>query len=116
MYNCWQEDGHFLIQLELCAMTLTKLIKTTEVMHENLVKRILHEVCSGLSQIHEHDIVHMDIKPDNILIGFDHNLKIGDFGSAVLKNKKDVDTSESDCCYIAPELFQVHLFLFLKIY
>ena len=109
MFNCWQEDAHFFIQLEYCMCTLTEHVKRLPVIQETFARRVLHEVALGLRQIHSHDLVHMDLKPDNILLGLDHNFKIGDFGSAVLKSNAVVDTSESDCVYIAPELFEVFL-------
>lgn len=30
--------------------------------------------------MHDHNLVHMDIKPDNIFISFDDICKLGDFG------------------------------------
>lgn len=44
---------------------------------------IPHQVLSGLKYLHEHNIAHCDIKPDNILIMPDGQLKIADFGLAV---------------------------------
>ena len=105
LFNCWQEDGHFYLQLEYCKSSLSQIMKNATTINEELVNQVLHDVATGLLQIHSHDVVHMDIKPDNILLGLDGNFKICDFGSAVLKNKTTVDTSESDCVYIAPELF-----------
>ncbi len=37
-------------------------------------------VCKGLEYIHHHDIVHADMKPENILISLDGTVKIADFG------------------------------------
>ena len=37
-------------------------------------------ICLGLHHLHEHRILHGDIKPDNILLGDDMTPKIADFG------------------------------------
>jgi serine/threonine protein kinase len=42
----------------------------------------------GLSAFHENSYVHNDIKPDNIVLGYDYNLKLIDFGSACLAVKE----------------------------
>ncbi|MGB3202095.1 MAG: AAA family ATPase [Nodosilinea sp.] len=41
------------------------------------------QIVDGLAQIHQHHIVHKDIKPHNIIVNYDRNqVKIGDFGLA----------------------------------
>ena len=39
---------------------------------------------SGLQHIHGHDLIHRDIKPDNVLISIDGKIKIADFGTAII--------------------------------
>jgi eukaryotic-like serine/threonine-protein kinase len=43
---------------------------------------IVQQVAAGLEAAHRHDIVHRDIKPDNLLIDVDGSVKIADFGIA----------------------------------
>ena len=45
---------------------------------------IAHQVATGLAKSHEKGIVHRDIKPGNILITDDEQVKIVDFGLAKL--------------------------------
>ena len=40
------------------------------------------DVGAGLKYLHGKGIVHLDIKPENILISKSENFKIGDFGIA----------------------------------
>ena len=42
-------------------------------------------LCSGLKHIHDQDMIHRDIKPDNVLISHDGVIKIADFGTAIIR-------------------------------
>jgi hypothetical protein len=44
------------------------------------------QVCSGLHYAHEHNVVHRDIKPPNVMVLKDGNIKIVDFGIARIGN------------------------------
>uniref|UniRef100_A0ACD5VKS3 Uncharacterized protein n=1 Tax=Avena sativa TaxID=4498 RepID=A0ACD5VKS3_AVESA len=45
--------------------------------------RIIREIAEGVAYLHTKNIIHMDLKPDNILFDADMNPKICDFGSSV---------------------------------
>lgn len=47
---------------------------------EKEIAQIVYEVAGGLSYLHSKDIVHQDIKPDNILIDDDNKYLLTDFG------------------------------------
>ncbi len=47
--------------------------------------RYVPQICDALEYAHAQGVVHRDIKPDNILIGQQGELKIGDFGIARLR-------------------------------
>ncbi|GJN03453.1 hypothetical protein PR202_ga20903 [Eleusine coracana subsp. coracana] len=51
--------------------------------------QIIEGVARGLHYLHEQDIVHMDVKPANILLDSDMNPKIADFGLAVRLDHDD---------------------------
>lgn len=60
----------------------------------------------GLSELHGQDIVHLDIKPGNILLGKNNMYKLADLGMARFLTKITYDTNipEGDCRYLAKEL------------
>jgi len=66
----------------------------------------MRDVCLGLQELHEKGIVHLDIKPENILLSFSGKFKIGDLGLARLLSKitEEGDIPEGDCRYLAHEL------------
>ena len=52
------------------------------VVHESTIWRVIHDVVVGLEHIHSSGIVHLDIKPANLLITERGCIQIGDFGMA----------------------------------
>jgi len=58
--------------MELCKETLRgyfqkKRQQDDYEMKEEEIKRIMRDVCLGLNELHDQGIVHLDIKPENIL-------------------------------------------------
>lgn len=75
-----------LLFMEYCSEgTLENLIAVSEGgLSELLVRRYTNQLVSGVACLHEHGIVHRDIKTANIFLTNGGNcLKIGDFGCAV---------------------------------
>jgi len=64
------------------------------------------QICEGLSKAHEAGIVHRDIKPQNIIINRDGQVKILDFGLAKLKGVNQLTREQSTLGtihYMSPE-------------
>ncbi|KAF9433690.1 hypothetical protein BGZ76_009108 [Entomortierella beljakovae] len=64
----------------------------------------LIDISAGLEAIHNTNIVHLDLKPENIFVGSSGDLKIGDFGHSVMLPIHETDGIEGDRRYVAPEL------------
>lgn len=58
--------------------------------------------------MHSNKIVHRDIKPQNVFVDFDMNLKIGDFGISKLLDSsvQNCQTSAGTPSYMAPEMVE----------
>lgn len=57
--------------------------------------------------MHNNDIIHMDISPNNIVLGKDGNYKFIDFGcSKNLDNVQNTITIAGKCPFMAPELIK----------
>ena len=69
---------------------------------------IMLQLCDALIEVHSKNIVHRDIKPQNVYYASDGEIKLGDFGISVLlgsgmnvnENKKVLRKAQ----YLAPEL------------
>ena len=61
----------------------------------SLASEIMRQTCAALDEAHRHNIVHRDIKPDNIMVkmtGTGAQVKVLDFGIAKLRDLAGVDT------------------------
>ncbi len=68
--------------------------------------KMLSQITSGLSAIHEKHIVHRDLKPENILIDAEGNAKITDFGIAAAQSTSvlsGADQLSGTVNYLSPE-------------
>jgi serine/threonine protein kinase len=109
-YRAWQEDGYFYAQMELCEKgTLKQMVSDMMAHHRDIpdqtIWKITHDVSAALLHVHKNGMVHMDVKPSNILISSSGILKLADFGLATDQGVSG-DGNEGDNRYMAPELLQ----------
>ncbi len=77
--------------------------------HE-LIRRHIRDMILGLDYLHANDIIHGDIKPENLLLTKDHHLRIADFGVSFMLDdetcpNKDgkISRSQGTPAFTAPE-------------
>ena len=68
---------------------------------------VLYQVLSALCYLHSNDIVHRDIKPQNILFKMDNDLEIKliDFGLSFFHKNKDIESIAGTSQYMSPEAY-----------
>jgi len=106
-YESWEEEGRLYQQFELCDGNLGEFCEKNNNIPESLVWGYLVDLLQAVQHLHDHDLVHMDIKPDNIFFGFDGRCKLGDFGLIVdLIHETKSGYREGDSKYLAPEVLR----------
>lgn len=105
-----EENRPFLV-MPYCPGSAESLIGCTD---ETMVWRFIRDVASGLAYLHGRNVLHRDIKPDNILTDGEGNFLITDFGvstkmkSTLRRNSTRAmsgDSVSGTIGYMAPELF-----------
>ena len=74
---------------------------------EEVVRVYTREILHGLEHLHQHGIVHCDLKCKNVLLGSSGNIKLADFGSA--KRVKEANCWQSiggTPLWMAPEVLR----------
>ena len=73
---------------------------------------ILEMVCQALEHAHSNDVIHRDVKPENIFLGDNGNVKLGDWGHATRQKpssktrnspNEPMEQIHGTLCYISPE-------------
>ena len=70
------------------------------------VIRIMDQILSAVALAHKHNMIHRDVKPQNILMDKRGNIKIADFGIAVALNQSSITQTNSvmgSVHYMSPE-------------
>jgi len=103
--KAWEEKQHLYIQTELCDTSLSNYSEVNHDIPETLIWNYLVDLLLAVKHLHDHNLVHLDIKPDNIFISHDGICKLGDFGLVLDLTKEEFsDAQEGDPKYLAPEL------------
>lgn len=83
VYDVGQMESTYYIVMEYVAgENLKSVIKHRAPLAPLEAARIAYQILEALAHAHEHDIIHRDIKPHNILVTPDGRVKVADFGIA----------------------------------
>jgi len=80
----------YLVMEYLVGQTLDEVMQHTKPMPEDEALRVVSRVCDALDYLHKHEVVHRDLKPQNIMLCNDGSLRIMDFGIAKAASSKRI--------------------------
>jgi len=96
LFNAFQTSADLFLVMEHmqggdCLSLLTKL----RIFPENLARHITAQVAVAVEHLHNHGLVHRDIKPDNIFLTGRGHAKLGDFGTVIpIQKERDLQQLE----------------------
>lgn len=76
------ETAHFIVMEYVQGQNLSAVIREKGALSEHFVVSVAMQIAKALAHAHLHGIVHRDIKPHNILITQEGQVKVTDFGIA----------------------------------
>lgn len=112
IYDFGEQDGLPFIVMELLeGQDLARVIESRRPIPLWHKIQIMSQVASGLGHAHAHGIVHRDVKPANIMLLPDGNVKIMDFGIALVSQDTQHRLTPRGAVigtfrYMAPEQFR----------
>ncbi|KAG0255619.1 hypothetical protein BG011_005034 [Mortierella polycephala] len=108
LLEAWEQKGRLYMRMELCKLGSLQSALIAQKKYggfdEHRTWRCLTDIASGLRAIHDSNVIHLDIKPENIFITSAGALKIGDFGLSITYPIEVKDIQEGDKFYMAQEL------------
>lgn len=107
VYDVDEEDGQQYIVMEYVkGNDLKTFIREKSPVSLELAVNIMSQILSAIDVAHRHNIIHRDIKPQNILITENNEVKITDFGIAVVLSDTSLtqtNTLLGSVHYLSPE-------------
>ena len=112
VYDAGEDDseGYFIVMEYAEGGDLNRLLKTKGKLDVTFALEVVISICRVLVEANKHNVIHRDIKPQNIMLGKGMAIKLADLGLA-----KYLDNSETDLTlpntgmgtpnYMAPEQF-----------
>jgi serine/threonine protein kinase len=105
------DDRAFMVMEHFAGGTLADRLRGTAPIPRPVALRWLRETAIALDCAHEHDVVHRDVKPANLLLDGRGRLAVGDFGIATVASEASVTQTGQvlgTAAYISPEQARGH--------
>jgi membrane-associated tyrosine/threonine-specific cdc2-inhibitory kinase len=80
LYKAWEQEDRLYMQMELCKESLEKYAIDHRYIPEEKIWSFLLDLLLAVKSLHDRNLIHLDIKLDNILITDDEMCKLADFG------------------------------------
>jgi len=112
IYDAGEEDGRRYVVTEHIhgARTLSAYCRTGSLLPVEQVVQIVYKVAKALHYAHSRGVVHRDVKPSNVLLTQDGDVRIVDFGIALVSDSEvsRLEGVAGSPAYMSPEQVQGH--------
>lgn len=102
------DDVRYIVMEYVDGRTLKEMIREEGRIHPDVALRMTIRILAAVDHAHRNGIVHRDIKPQNILVDRDGQVKVADFGIARLKTSQTTKLDPNGSAmgsvhYLSPE-------------
>ena len=106
-------DTNYMVMEYVEGETLEKLAEVDHLLPLNQVAEIIYKCCKALDYAQHQGVIHRDIKPANILLCGESDIKISDFGSALIESQQTTQVSGvGSPAYMSPEQIKEQVLTF----
>jgi serine/threonine protein kinase len=110
VYDYGQMESDYFISMEFIAgITLKTFIDEKKKIPILDILVIAKKIFEALAHSHKNKVIHRDIKPKNIMVNNENEIKVVDFGIAVLRDELKKENRDAICgtpLYMSPEQFK----------
>lgn len=106
IYDVGEGNHPYIVMEYIDGLDLKEYIRENHPIPYKKVLDIMNQILNGIAYAHANGVIHRDIKPHNILIDHDGNVKITDFGIAVALTQNSITQTNSllgSVQYMSPE-------------
>lgn len=105
MSYAFQSDSKLFFVLEYCPggelfFYLSKIGR----FKEDAARFYASNILLGLDHLHQNGILYRDLKPENVLVGYDGYTRLADFGLSLEKDSAQTKATCGTAEYLAPEI------------
>jgi hypothetical protein len=107
-----EDEGQWLVMEYVEGQTLAAIVRAEGALPPDRASSLLGQAADALAAAHEAGIVHRDVKPSNMLVGPDDEVKLSDFGIA--RAEADPSLTQTGLvtgspAYLSPEVASGHM-------
>lgn len=103
-------DENYMVMEYVEGETLERCAEVDNLLSLGRAAEIIYKCCKALEYAQYQGVIHRDIKPANILISGENDIKISDFGAAVIESQQTTQVSGvGSPAYMSPEQIKEHV-------